>query len=65
MVDIVILYFMSFMGIGMAIVLLTILLLILKRGVVEVSEPRKYILIPEILLMLGLIGLGIYAVTQR
>ncbi len=61
--DMSILYLMCFMAIGMAMVLLTILLLILQQGVIEVSEPRKPILITEILLMIALMSVGVYVVT--
>ena len=53
-------YFINFAAIGLAIVLLIILGLIYKRGNVEVTEPRRVILVIEVALMLAIIGLALY-----
>ena len=48
-------YVMNFMGMGMAIVFLVIFVAILKNGVVELTEPRKYIAVLDLLLMIALV----------
>ena len=53
-------YFINFAAIGLAASLFWILALISKRGVVDVTEPRRLVLVVELLLMVGVIGLAIY-----
>ena len=53
-------YFINFIAIGLAITLLMILTLVFKRGVVDVTEPRRPVLVLELLLMIGIIGLALY-----
>lgn len=53
-------YIINFMAIGMAISLGTILGLIFKRGLVQVNEPRKWILIIELILIVSTLCLGVY-----
>jgi len=53
-------YLINFIAIGLAITLLMILTLVFKRGVVDVTEPRRPVLVLEIFLMIGVIGLAIY-----
>ena len=57
-------YIINFIAIGLAVVLWMILLLIAKKGQVMVIEPRKWILYPEIVLMVAIVGLAIYNITE-
>jgi len=51
-------YIINFMAIGLALILGKILCLIYLKGVVEVTEPRRWVLITELVLMVTTIGLA-------
>ena len=53
-------YLINFGAIGLAVAMGIILALIWFRGVVEVTEPRGYVLAIEIFIMLAIIALAIY-----
>lgn len=51
-------YIINFMAIGLALILGIILGLIYQKGVVDVTEPRRWVLITELVLMVAIIGLA-------
>jgi len=53
-------YIINYMAIGMAIVLLTLLGIIYVKGEVRATEPRRWVLITELIMMVTTIGLAIY-----
>ena len=53
-------YIINFMAIGLAISLGIILVLICFRGVVDVSEPRRWVRVLELLVLAAIIGLATY-----
>lgn len=53
-------YLINFAAIGLAVSIGIILVLIWLKGKAICTEPRKYILIVEILLMLAVVSLAIY-----
>ena len=57
-------YIINFMAIGLAISLLVIMVLICLRGIVPVSEPRKWVRVIELVTLIGIIGLGIYNLIE-
>lgn len=53
-------YIINFMAIALAISLGVILILICLRGIVDVSEPRRWMRIVELTILGAIIGLAIY-----
>jgi len=50
----------NYVAIAMAIVLLTLLIIICIKGEVRATEPRRWVLITEIIIMIATIGLAVY-----
>jgi len=57
-------YIINFMAIGLAVALLVILGIVYVKGEVLANEPRRWILITELAIMVAIVGLAIYNITR-
>ena len=57
-------YIINYMTIGLVIVMFIILSIIYLQGKAECTEPRKPILITKLILMIAILWLAVYNITN-